>query len=175
MNTKDITRTGVTVALLAVSAWVTVPFGPVPFTLQTLALAMIPAMLNRTCAIASVCCYVLLGAIGLPMFSSMQGGIGVLAGPTGGFLWGFILGILAAMIVERVLPERLSPFARALVADVCMLLVAYVCGTVQLMAVAQMSLMPALMAAVIPFIIPDAVKLACGARIGCAVAKAVGR
>lgn len=173
MEAKQVARAGLMVALLAVAAWVTVPFGPIPFTLQTLALAMMPAMLDRSTAIAAIVAYVLLGALGLPVFSSFMGGIGVLAGPTGGFLWGFVLGIIAATTLDHTLKEKITaPFARALVADFVMLVISYACGTVQLMMVGSMDLMPALMVAVVPFIIPDAIKLAVGARLGCAVSRA---
>ena len=174
MDTRQIARAGVAVALLAVSAWVSVPFGPVPFTLQTLALAVLPAALGGGAAVLAVGAYVLLGAVGMPVFAGFSGGVGALAGPTGGFLWGFILGMIVAFAVMGSLPGRLPVYARVLVADVAMLLVAYACGTVQLMAVTGMGLGPALAVAVVPFIIPDAVKLAVGARVGCAVARATG-
>lgn len=172
MDARQVARAGVAVALLAVSAWVSIPFGPVPFTLQTMALAVLPAAFDRGTAVLAVGCYVLLGGVGLPVFAGFAGGVGVLAGPTGGFLWGFILGMLAASICIRVLPERLPIFGRALVADILMLLISYACGTLQLMAVGSMELIPALLVAVVPFIIPDAVKLVLGARLGCTVARA---
>ena len=172
METRQIARAGVSVALLAVSAWVSMPFGPVPFTLQTLALAVLPAALDRGTAVLAVVSYVLLGAIGLPVFAGFAGGMGALAGPTGGFLWGFILGTLAASTLVRVLPDRLPAFGRALAADIVMLLISYTCGTTQLMAVGSMGLVPALLVAVVPFIVPDAVKLVVGARLGCTVARA---
>ena len=119
MDARQISRIGLVVALLAVSAWVTVPFGPVPFTLQTMALALVPAV--------------------------------------------------------RVLPETMPRPARVLVVDAAMLLIAYACGTAQLMAVASLELVPALAMAVFPFIVPDAVKLAIGSRVGCVVARAEER
>ena len=69
------------------------------------------------------------------------------------------------------LAGKVSRFAGVLIADIAMLFVAYACGTVQLMIVAQLDVVPALTLAVIPFIVPDAIKLAVGARIGCVVEK----
>lgn len=69
MDAKCVARAGVMVALLAVSAQVMVPIGPVPFTLQTLVLAMVPAVLDPATSVLTVLAYVLLGAIGLPVFS----------------------------------------------------------------------------------------------------------
>ncbi len=174
MNVQQLSRAGVAVALLVVSAWVTIPFGPVPFTLQTLALAILPAALDRATASAAVAVYLLLGCIGLPVFSGFSGGISSLVGMTGGFLWGFFIGTVAATTLERALEHRLPLFARALVGNVAMLLISYACGTLQLMVVGSMGIVPALLAAVVPFIVPDAVKLAVGTSIGCSVSRALG-
>ena len=172
MDARQVARAGVVVALLAVSAWVSIPFGPVPFTLQTMALAVLPAALDRGTALLAVVCYVLLGGVGLPVFAGFAGGMGALAGPTGGFLWGFILGMIAATTCMRALSARLSAFGRAILADAIMLLISYACGMLQLMVVGSMGPMPALLVAVVPFIIPDALKLVFGARLGCTVARA---
>ncbi|MBM6867404.1 biotin transporter BioY [Collinsella tanakaei] len=174
MNVQQLARAGVSVALLAVAAWVTVPIGPVPFTLQTMALAILPAALDRKTACAAVAVYLLLGAIGLPVFSGFGGGIASIAGPTGGFLWGFMLGTLAGTTVESLLPARVPLFARSLAASATMLAVSYACGAVQLMIIGSMDAAAALAVAVLPFVIPDAVKLAVGTSIGCSVARATG-
>ena len=72
----------------------------------------------------------------------------------------------------KLLERRLSRFTAVLVGDAAMFAIAYVCGTLQLMAVASLEMVPALMAAVVPFILPDIVKLVVGARVGCAVSQA---
>lgn len=169
MDVKQIARAGVCVALLAVSAWVSVPIGPVPFTLQTMVLALVPAALDRKSACLAVAAYLVLGGIGLPVFSGFGAGVGVLAGPTGGFLWGFLLGMIAATLLLDVLPSSMPFFARVVIADVALLLISYICGTAQLMVVASLDVPGALAVAVIPFVIPDAVKLVVGARVGVAV------
>ena len=174
MDAKRVARAGVMVALLAVSAQVMVPIGPVPFTLQTLVLAMVPAVLDPSTSVLTVLAYVLLGAIGLPVFSGFQGGVGALAGPTGGFLWGFVLGCVLAGGIAKALPKGLGAFPRALICAAALLLVSYACGTIQLMMLMGLDLMGALAIAVIPFVLPDAVKIAVGARLGCAVARVVG-
>lgn len=171
MNVRQIARAGVFVALLTVASWVSIPLGPVPFTLQTMALALLPAVLDGATACAAVGVYLLLGALGLPVFAGFGGGIASIVGPTGGFLWGFLLGTAVAGVLTKALAGKAPRFAGILVADVAMLLVAYVCGTVQLMVVAQLDAVSALMLAVVPFVIPDAIKLVVGARIGCVVEK----
>ncbi|WP_066829921.1 biotin transporter BioY [Collinsella ihumii] len=174
MDARQIARVGVAVALLSVSAWITVSFGPVPFTLQTMALAMLPAILDRKGACAAVAVYLLLGAVGLPVFSGFGSGIGQIAGMTGGFLWGFLIGTIAGTSVKSVLPDRVPQFAQVAIADIVMLLISYACGTAQLMIVGSMGLVPALVAAVLPFVVFDLMKLAVGTSIGCTVARALG-
>ncbi len=173
MDAKRVARAGVMVALLAVSAQVMMPIGPVPFTLQTMVLAMVPAALDPGTAVLSVASYVLLGALGLPVFAGFNGGVGALLGPTGGFLWGFVLGSALAGLVAKALEGRLAAYPRSLACAAALVLVSYACGTVQLMALMNLDLMGALAIAVIPFILPDAVKIAVGARLGCTVARAI--
>ncbi|MDO4437426.1 MAG: biotin transporter BioY [Coriobacteriaceae bacterium] len=175
MNAQRIARAGVMVALLAVSAQVMLPVGPVPFTLQTLVLAMIPALLDRSTAILAITAYVLLGALGLPVFSGFGAGAGALLGPTGGFLWGFVLGVVLASCLYMAAPQRMGAYVRSLLAAALMLLVSYVCGTVQLMVLMSLDLAQALAIAVIPFVIPDAIKIAIGARLGCTIGRVLAK
>ena len=173
MNAKAVARAGVLAALLTVSAAITVPIGLVPFTLQTLVLSMIPAVADRRTALLAVGSYVLLGALGMPVFSGFMGGVGVLASFTCGFLWGFFVGIALATTLMRALPERVPLLTRVIIADALLMLVSYTCGTIQLMVVGSMGLVPALTIAVIPFVVSDAVKVAVGAKLGCSVARAI--
>lgn len=97
-RTRSVAFVGLTIAIMAVSAWVVVPLGPIPFTLQMFAIAFAIVVLSPKEAIAAITGYLLLGAVGVPVFSGMRGGIGVLAGPTGGFLWGYLFGVAAAVL-----------------------------------------------------------------------------
>ena len=182
---------GLSIALLAVSAWISIPFGPVPFTLQTFVVVFAFLVLTPRECVAALTGYLALGAVGLPMFSSMRGGIGVLAGPTGGFLWGFLLGAAAAIVLRFALSSamqrrdvlRNQPRAvsakRAMAIDLAagflFLAITYLCGWAQLMAVAALSPEAAFVAAVGPFIPIDAVKLAAAVLCARAVASAVPR
>ena len=88
-RTRSIAFVALTIALLGVSAWVSIPIGPVMLTLQMFAVMFAIMVLTPKQCMASIAGYLALGAIGLPMFSGMRGGIGMLMGPTGGYLWGF--------------------------------------------------------------------------------------
>ena len=74
---------------MAVCAWISIPFGYIAFTLQTFAVMLALFTLGGKWGTASICVYLLLGAVGLPVFSGFQGGLGALLGVTGGYLWGF--------------------------------------------------------------------------------------
>ena len=173
MSPREVTRCAVSIALLAVSAWVSIPLVPVPVTLQTLALALLCTALTGREAVIAVAGYLLLGAVGLPLFSGMSGGLSSIVGPTGGYLWGFLVGMVAAKLLMPAVEKHAGRAVANVAGSVTLLLVAYVLGTVQLMAVAQMGLPPALLAAVVPFIVPDAVKLAVGIGVGAAVRRAL--
>ncbi|MBQ9020511.1 MAG: biotin transporter BioY [Eggerthellaceae bacterium] len=174
-RTQSVVFCGLSIALLTVSAWISIPFGPIPFTLQTFVLIFILLTLQAKEALASIGIYLVMGAAGLPVFSAMRGGIGVLAGPTGGFIWGFLLGAAVALVYLRVAPgsPKERPLAHDAVAAVLFLLVCYACGWVQLMLVANMGPAAAFLAAIAPFIIIDALKLAAAIAVARAVRAAI--
>ena len=85
------------IGLISLGAWVSIPFFPVPLTLQTLFVLLAGAVMKRY-AVIPVSLYVLLGALGLPVYHTGVTGIGILLGPTGGYLIGFIFAALAVGI-----------------------------------------------------------------------------
>ncbi len=174
-KTRSVAFCGLCIAIMAVSAWITVPLGPVPFTLQIFALVFAILVLSPKEAIASVAIYLLMGAVGMPVFSSMRGGIGVLMGPTGGFLWGYLLGVLlaAAFLAFASRKERPRTVAVDVAVAALFLLVSYTCGWLQLAAVTQMSLPAAFATGIAPFILVDFAKIAIAVVTARAVRKAM--
>ena len=98
-KTRSMAYVALCIAVMAVSAWVTVPIGPVPVTLQMFAFTFAIVVLSPKECIAATAGYLLLGAVGLPVFSGMQGGLAKLMGPTGGFLWGYLVGVAVACVL----------------------------------------------------------------------------
>ena len=172
MSNRQVARCGVCIALLAVSAWITVPLGPVPFTMQTFVLSLLPKVMLTRDALFTVVVYLLLGAVGVPVFSGFQAGLGVLLGPTGGYLMGFAAGMPVAGTIMRanVLPRR----ARGVAAGIALLAVSYVLGTLQLMNVYALDAPAALAVAVVPFVVPDVVKVAASVGVAERVNRALG-
>lgn len=180
-RTRSVAFVGLSIALMAVSGWVSIPFGPVPFTLQTFVMVFAFLVLSPRECIAALTGYLALGAIGLPLFASMRGGIGVLAGPTGGFLWGFLLGAAVALMflyavgggARRLVGKQRRAIGADLGAGFLFLAVTYLCGWAQLMAVAGLSPAAAFAAGVAPFVIIDAIKLVAAVITARAVRKAL--
>lgn len=88
---QNMTRSALLAAAMAVCAWISVPVPPVAFTLQTFGVCLTLGLLGWKWGSVTIALYLALGAVGLPVFSGFRGGAGVLLGPTGGFLWGFML------------------------------------------------------------------------------------
>lgn len=175
-SAQSIVRVALSIAIMAVSAWITVPLGPVPFTLQCFAVAFAICVLPSKECLVAVGGYLVLGAFGVPVFSSMRGGISVLAGVTGGFLWGYFIGAIAGILVLALFKKfgKDRTFIACLCACVAYLLCTYFCGTVQFMGIAGASVQAALAACVIPFVPVDAAKLVAATVVARAVDHAVG-
>jgi len=94
-RSRRIAYTAVFIGLITVGGWISVPFVPSPFTLQTFFVLLAGAVMKRD-AVIPVTLYVMFGAAGLPVFHNGTSGIGVLLGPTGGYLIGFIVAALLA-------------------------------------------------------------------------------
>lgn len=164
-RSESIAFSGLSIALLAVCSWISIPFGPVPFTLQTMMLAFIVVLFPPREALMSVLGYLLIGAIGVPVFSNMTGGLGVIMGPTGGFLIGFGVGTGLAALVSSLWKEpegRLARSVREATFAAIVLLCSYACGWVQFMAVTGMGPLAAFAVSIAPFIMLDVVKMAVG-------------
>lgn len=172
-RTRSIAFVGLSVALLAVSAWITVPLGPVPFTLQTFVEVFVVLALASRESITTSIAYVGLGALGLPVFSAMRGGIGIIMGPTGGFLLGFIVATIIAVVFLQVCKARRSLVVEY-IAGALFIVIVYLCGWLQLMLVTGMSVEAAFAAGVAPFILLDVIKVAVAVPLARVVRKSLG-
>ena len=138
-------------ALTAVCAWLSIPVADIAFTMQTFAVFLTLGILGGKWGTVSILIYLMMGIVGLPVFSGFQGGIGTLLGVTGGYIWGFLFSGLIFWALERVS----RPLAMA-----AGLLTCYACGSVWFLVYAgNASLGLVLLKCVVPYVIPDAVKL----------------
>jgi len=147
--------------ILAVCAWITVPVLEVPYTLQTMGVFLICALLGGKRGTIAVVIYILLGAVGIPVFSGMKGGLGVLMGVTGGYIVGFIFSGLVYWLVEKLMGKSLPAMIIGMVLG---LLACYLFGSLWFYFVytngtGAIGMGTVLMKCVVPFIIPDLVKI----------------
>jgi len=157
---RILASSGTFIALIAAGSWISIPLPPVPLTLQTL-FVLLSGIVMKRYAVIPVGLYVLLGALNLPVFHNGTAGLGVLLGPTGGFLLGFI----PAALVVGLAYEHESPKYR-----VAGLIVAtgvtYLAGVSWLVCSASLSLLQAVLLGVVPFIVGDVVKVTAAYTIG---------
>lgn len=158
-RTAELAKTAIMSVLIAVCAWVTIP-APVPFTLQTFGVFMALKLLGGGYGTLAVLIYILLGAVGVPVFSGFGAGAGVLLGPTGGYIAGFLLTGLIYKLAEPKLKKRYQENVVLALG----LMVCYLFGTLRFISVmgargTEYTWLQGLMTCVVPYLIPDALKL----------------
>lgn len=173
-RTRDLATAALVTALVSASAWIQIPVQPVPITLQVFFVVLAALLLRPGWAFGSMAVYLALGAAGVPVFSGGQGGLGVLAGPTGGYLFGFLIGAGLASSLRAVLIGVRLP---AVLVDACAAVIAiaaiYTVGAAQLSMVLGLSLDKAIAAGVMPFLVPDTAKAAAAVAVAAAVRRAI--
>ena len=160
MDTRDITMIAVCTAMMAICSWISVP-ATVPFTMQTFGVFLCVGLLGGRRGTLAVSVYLLLGAVGLPVFSGFTGGVGHLFGATGGYIIGFLFSALVMWLIEHLLGRNLKTLVLSMIAG---LITCYAFGTAWFMVVyakdsGSVGLMTALGWCVFPYVIPDAVKI----------------
>jgi len=161
MATRDLVRISLFASLIAVCSWISIP-AVVPFTLQTFAIFLSLGVLGGKRGFMAILVYLLLGAVGLPVFAGYGSGLSVLFGSTGGYLWGFLGAALCFWGVTS-LTRSHSTFVQW-GAILLGLLVCYLLGTfwfynIALQAGKTLSILTVLSWCVFPFIIPDLLKI----------------
>lgn len=158
-KTVDIVYIGLFAALIAVCAWISIPM-TVSFTLQTCAVCLTAGLLGWKRGTLTVIIYILLGMIGLPVFTGFKSGIAAVTGPTGGYIVGFIFTALIVGFAADKLGKKLWMNVIFMAIGI---LVCYLFGTIWFMIAYKVTFASALTTCVVPFLIPDAVKIAVAA------------
>lgn len=160
-KTIDVVYIGLSVALISVCSWISIPL-TVPITLQTMGICLISGLFGAKRGTIAVIAYIVLGAIGVPVFSEFTSGAGILLGSTGGYIIGFIF---TSLIVGFVSDKFGGKMWTLIVSMIVGILVCYAFGTAWFAVVYAKSSEPAPLMTilgwcVIPFLAPDAVKIA---------------
>ncbi|MBQ8349763.1 MAG: biotin transporter BioY [Ruminococcus sp.] len=160
-TTKEMVLTAMLTAVMAVCSWISVP-AEIPFTLQTFAVFCAVGLLGGRNGLFSILVYILLGAIGIPVFAGPSGGIGIILGNTGGYIVGFVFIALICWLTEKL-------FGSGLIVRIISMLVGlavmYAFGTAWYIFLytkntGDVSLIQVMKWCVTPFVIPDLIKLA---------------
>lgn len=167
---REVAYIALGIALITVCAWISIPLGPIPVTLQTFAVPFLGAVLGWKRGLASVVIYFLMGLVGIPVFAGFRAGVAVLFGPTGGYLLGFLVDVILVGVAK--LLRLKNRWVRIGVLYGAMILGAvfyFSFGTLWFMTMykgaGEMSLSAALMMCVVPYLAPDAVKAALAALL----------
>ena len=161
MQMKYMARCALFAALMCLCSWISLPLGQNPITLQTFALFLTLELLGGKYGSLVCLVYLLLGAVGLPVFSGFRGGFSMLLGSTGGYLWGFLFCALLYWLITGLFGKR---FPIRLMACIAGLLLCYGLGTVWFYRVylqvgSDLGIGFVIFKCVVPFVLPDLLKL----------------
>lgn len=154
-HSKRIVNIGIMIGLLIIASQISFRIGPIPITMQTMMIMIIATMLNPRDSITVGLIYLLMGAIGLPVFASFGGGLAYLLGPTGGFLISFpiILGVMSYIMSYN------DGLAFKIIAYFIGTVICYLIGVEYFMVVTNYSLTDSINLCVVPFVLGDLLKI----------------
>ena len=177
MNIAMMTRTALMAAVTAVAAQITIPlpFSPVPFTLQVLAVILSGLLLGPRHGALSQVVYVLVGAVGVPVFAQFSGGLGVVLGPTGGYILSYPLAAAIAGLAAHAAANatRRRALWASFVWGCAGLAIIYALGATWLAVITRLPFAAALVQGVLPFVPFDLIKVAFAAVVASAAAPAI--
>lgn len=167
LSSSNIAKIAVCAGITALLAWLVIPlpFSPVPVSGQTIGVMISGVVLPPGLAALSQIVYILLGLLGLPVFTGGNTGLGTLAGPTGGYIWGFVVGTyVISFLLRHGLHKSTLGYAIAL--TIGGIGVIYLTGLLQLMVVTKLSFHQALLSGMLPFLLGDSLKVTLVATLG---------
>lgn len=155
--TKDLTRVSLFIAITIILSQIIIPINPVPISLSMIAVFLSGGILGWKRGTISQVVYILLGIAGLPVFAGFKGGLGIIFGPTGGYLVGYIT---TAFIIGFVLEKRQAKNVIIIMCSMVLGLIScYLLGTIWLAFVLHLGFVEALSIGVLPYIFGDLLKI----------------
>lgn len=171
ISTKEIILCGLFASITGILSQISIPipFTTVPLTMQVFAVLICGMILGPKLGFISQIIYIIIGAIGIPVYSQMSAGIGIMLGPTGGFIISFpIVASLVGYFSKAYKTKTMIVLGMLLA-----ILISYIIGTLQFCAVTQLNFVEGLMACVIPFIGIDILKIVMAYGLGTKVNKRI--
>lgn len=167
-KTKKMLICALFAAVICIASPFTINIGPVPITLSVFAIALTAFSVGSCNSAIATLLYILIGLVGLPVFSKFQGGVGVIMSPTGGFILSYVF---VALILG--LCTKTKNVIRVCLLCIAALFVCYLFGTVWFVAITKSSIVYALTVCVVPFIPVDIAKLILAYIAGSAIRQAL--
>ncbi len=162
-KTSRMIKIALMAALVGILSYISIPIPPIPITAQTIAVMLAGLLLTPIDAMLSLLIFILLGAIGVPVFSNGSSGLGVLFGPTGGYIFGFLI---SAGFISYFKGTGENIYRNLIVTTIGGIFVVYLIGIPWLAISYDMTLMNAIKAGAIPFLIGDLLKVILASFIG---------
>jgi biotin transport system substrate-specific component len=157
VSVKEMIFASLFAALTSIGAFLVIPFYPVPITFQNLFTYLSAMLLGSKTGALSQLIYLFLGLVGLPVFAAGKAGPGVLLGPTGGYLWGFVLSAYTmGYLMEKKKIKKVNDF---IIIGIFGLLIINLSGALQLHLVTKMNIKAVFLAGVLPFFAGDIIKV----------------
>ena len=162
-----IVRSGVFAAMISISSFIVVPIGPVPVSASLLAVMLCSVILSPFESFCASLVYIIMGAVGLPVFSGGSGGIGVLFGYTGGYIWSYpLLSIVISLFSQFKRKRKIINYVITFCGCLIGMIISYTLGTAQYMLVTGNNILSALFTCVLPFLFIDLIKSIIAVSIG---------
>jgi hypothetical protein len=163
LSTKNLSLMALMSALLCLLAPISIPIGPVPITLSIFIIYIISYILDANSALISVFIYLLMGIVGLPVFAGYKSGLGVILGPSGGYLISYLVVVYISSYYNN--KYYYNKILQLLFMFITLIL-CYVCGTIWFSIFKKMTFIESLFICVFPFIITDVIKIIAACMLG---------
>ena len=174
MKTKTIIVCALFAALMCVFSVMSVPIGPVPISMGLFGIMLAAGVLGLKRGTISVAVFILIGAAGIPVFTGFRGGVALLVGPTGGYIWSYVpMTALIGLLTLDPPRNKYRNMLRFFLAFLAGTVLCYAMGTAQFMYVQSVGLKAALAACVLPFIPFDILKAAAAAYLSYIIRRAL--
>lgn len=175
MKTNIIIQCGIFAAIIAIFSVITIPIGTIPITLGLFGVLLAAVILGAKRSAAAVLVYILIGAVGLPVFSGFRGGFTVITGPTGGYLIAYTFTALVSGKAAELAKKRTGKPKLLICFCGCVLgvLISYIFGTIHFCAISESNVSTAITLCILPFIPFDLLKCFAASVIGLKTAERV--
>ncbi len=159
LNTKEITHIAILAAIISVLSIITFQINVVPITLSVFAVLLSAVIAGAKKSVTAVAVYILIGALGIPVFSGIKGGVQILAGPTGGYIISYIfMALIVGIVSDKIKENNIKNQVILFLFSIISIAVCYILGTIQYVFITSIGWTAALSACVYPFIPFDIIK-----------------